>query len=207
MYSFIIFDVDGTLIDTGKAVEESYKRAIFEETGRNMTGKELSRVYGIPTAQAFESLGVSNVERACRRYYDYLFRAFKNVKPFDGVVEMLAVVKGLGLGSGIVTSRNRDEVANDASLQGLLKYTGHVICAEDTEKHKPEAEPVTRLLEIAERDRSEALYLGDTYYDYMCARNAEVSFALAAWGATRTEGIEADYVLHEPKDLLALCSK
>lgn len=202
MYSYIIFDVDGTLIDTEKAVEESYRCAMLEETGRKLTKEDLSKAYGIPTAQAFGRLGVINVERACQRYYDCLFRAFKNVRPFDGVAEMLAGVKELGLGSGIVTSRNRSEVANDPSLQGLLKYVDHVICVEDTERHKPEAEPVLKLLEAAGRDRSEAVYLGDTYYDFKCAKNAGVSFALAAWGAGRIDGIEADYVLNEPKDLL-----
>lgn len=202
VYSYIIFDVDGTLIDTEKAVEESYRCAMFEETGRTLTKEDISRAYGIPTEQAFKRLGALNVERACQRYYDCLFKAFKTVKPFDGVAEMLAEVKGLGLESGIVTSRNRSEVANDPSLQGLIKYVDHVICVEDTEKHKPEAEPVLKLLKLAGRDSSEAVYLGDTYYDFMCAKNAGVSFALAAWGASRTDGIEADHVLNEPKDLL-----
>ncbi|HEX2947460.1 MAG TPA: HAD family hydrolase [Clostridia bacterium] len=205
MYNYIIFDVDGTLIDTEKAVEESYRSAIFEETGRRLTADDISKAYGIPTVQAFERLGVSNVERACEIYYDCLFKAFREVKPFEGVGEMLAEVKRLGLGSGIVTSRNRGEVANDASLQGLLKYIDHVICVEDTQKHKPDAEPVLKLLEIAGRDTSEAVYLGDTVYDYMCAKNAGVGFALAAWGASRTEGIDADYVLEKPWDMITKC--
>ena len=202
MYNFIIFDVDGTLIDTEKAVEESYRCAFFKQAGRQLTREEISKAYGIPTVLAFERLGVSDVDSACQIYYDCLFKAFKKVKPFEGVAEMLAEVKRLGLGSGIVTSRNRSEVANDSSLQCLLKYIDHVICVEDTQKHKPDAEPVTRLLEIAGRDRSETIYLGDTLYDYMCAKNAGVKFALAAWGASRTDGIEADYVLQRPWDLI-----
>jgi HAD superfamily hydrolase (TIGR01549 family) len=205
MYSFIIFDVDGTLIDTEKAVEESYRCAVFEQTGRQLTGEDISKAYGIPTVHAFERLGVDDVDGACRIYYDCLFKAFKKVKPFEGVAEMLAEVKRLGLGSGIVTSRNRAEVANDLSLQSLLKYIGHVICVEDTQKHKPDAEPVLKLLEVAGRDRSEAVYLGDTYYDYMCAKNAGVRFALAAWGASRTDGIVADYVLEKPWDIITKC--
>lgn len=202
MHSFIIFDVDGTLIDTEKAVEESYRCAFFEQRGRQLTDEEISKAYGIPTVQAFERLGVCDVDRACQIYYDYLFKAFKKVKPFEGVAEMLAEVKRLGLGSGIATSRNRPEVANDLSLQSLLKYIDHVICVEDTQKHKPDAEPVLKLLEMAGRDSSEAVYLGDTFYDYMCAKNAGVRFALAAWGASRTDGIEADYVLEKPWDII-----
>lgn len=204
MYSFIIFDVDGTLIDTENAVKESYQKVIFEEFGRRFTEKELTVAYGIPTPQAIERLGFHDIDSACQKYYKYLFEAYAEVKPFKGILEMLEEMKARNVPSGLVTSRNRSEVANDPSLQSLLKYFSHVICAEDTQKHKPEAEPVLKLIEKIDADISKVMYLGDTYYDYMCARNAGVKFALASWGARSTEDIEADHILKEPKDLLEL---
>jgi HAD superfamily hydrolase (TIGR01549 family) len=204
MYSFVIFDVDGTLIDTENAVIESYQKVIFEEFGRRFTEKELTAAYGIPTPQALERLGIQNIDRACQQYYKNLFKAFAEVKPFEGILELLEEIKVRNVPSGLVTSRNRSEVANDPSLQSLLKYFSQIICAEDTQKHKPEAEPVLKLIEKTDADISKVIYLGDTYYDYMCARNAGVKFALASWGARSTENIQADYVLKEPKDLLEL---
>lgn len=204
MYDFIIFDVDGTLIDTGNAVMKSYQKAIVAEFGRRFTEEELSPVYGIPTKQAIELLGFKDVEAGSNLYFKYLFEAFTKVKPFKGIVELLEELKARKVGSGVVTSRNRLEVANDPSLQSLLKYFGHVVCTEDTPKHKPEAEPALKLIEKAGADISKAIYLGDTYYDYMCAKNAGVKFALASWGARDISDIQADYVLKEPKDLLDL---
>jgi len=210
MYRLIIFDVDGTLIDTENAVTESYQYAIAEEFGRRFTGEELSVAYGIPTTQAMERLGIRDIEKALKRYFENLFKAFaESVGPFPGVAELLVQVENLKLRCGIVTSRNRSEVSNDPSLQKLIKYFQYIVCVEDTEKHKPEAEPILKLVEWAGRDvpelkLSEVLYLGDTYYDYRCARNAGVAFALAAWGARRTNGIEADYVLGKPVELLSL---
>ena len=204
MYSFIIFDVDGTLIDTENAVMESYQNVILEEFGRRFTEKELSPAYGIPTKQALELLGFKDIDAAGEQYFKYLFKAFAEVKPFKGIVEMLEELRIRKVAGGVVTSRNRSEVANDPSLQNLLKYFSHVICAEDTQKHKPEAEPALKLIEQADVDISKAIYLGDTYYDYMCAKNAGVKFALAAWGAKSTLNIEAAYILEEPKELLAL---
>lgn len=204
MYSFIIFDVDGTLVDTGNAVTEAYRKVIFEGFGRQLTEKDMSLVYGIPSELAMERLGFQDIDRACQQYYKYLFEAFSGVKPFNGIVEMLEELKKRNVAGGVVTSRNRNEVANDPGFQSLLKYFNHIICSEDTEKHKPEPEPVMKLIETANADISKAIYLGDTYYDYMCARNAGVKFALASWGARSTENIEADYVLKEPKDILTL---
>lgn len=204
MHSFVIFDVDGTLIDTENAVMESYGKAVFEEFGRRFTEKEMSSAYGIPTRQALEHLGFKDIDSAFQKYYRHLFQAFAEVKPFDGIVEMLEELKKRKVAGGIVTSRNKDEVASDLSLQGLMKYFCCVICADDTRKHKPEPEPVLKLIEKADAEISKTIYLGDTYYDYMCAKNAGVRFALASWGARNTEKIEADYVLKEPKDLLGL---
>ena len=204
MYSFIIFDVDGTLIDTENAVRESYQQVIFEEFGRNFTEKELSVAYGIPTPKALERLGFKDVEKACTRYFEFLFEGFARSKPFEGIVEMLEEVKSRNIQGGIVTSRNRCEVANDPSLQRLMDYFCCVISTDDTQKHKPDPDPVLKLIERTGADISNSIYLGDTYYDYMCAKNAGVKFALAAWGARNTENIKADYVLREPKELLAL---
>lgn len=204
MYKLIIFDVDGTLIDTEKAVIDSYQKVIYDEFKRYFTPEELSAAYGVPTEKAMENLGFSDPEKASRSYYSYLFKSFSGVVPFAGIEELLAELKKRGLSMGIVTSRNKGEVENDPSLQKLMGYFDYAVCCEDTKKHKPDAEPVLRLLEMAGADIAGAIYVGDTYYDYMCSKNAGIRFALALWGARQTQDIKADYCLKEPHDLIEI---
>lgn len=204
MFKLVIFDVDGTMIDTEEVVLNSYRYAIYEEFGRQFTQEELSVAYGIPTLQAMERLGVKDIDRACERYFESLFESYaEGIRLFDGIIQLLEELKKRNIVCGIVTSRNKGEVANDVTLQALMKYFDYVICAEDTKKHKPDAEPVNKLLEMAGTDASEVIYLGDTFYDYMCAKNAGAKFALASWGARPDEKIKEDYMLVEPADLLA----
>ncbi len=208
MYELIIFDIDGTMIDTEKVVMESYNYAMYEELGRRLTDKELSLAYGVPTIQAVERLGARDIETVTRRYFDSLLKAFRDgVGIFDGITDVLEELKKRGIKCGIVTSRNREEISNDTSLKALLKYFDHVVCAEDTVKHKPEAEPVYKLAEMSGVGLSEMIYLGDTYYDYMCAKNAGIEFALALWGARNTEGIKPEHVLEKPDDLLDILNR
>ncbi len=203
MYELIIFDIDGTMIDTEKAVKESYSYAMFEELGRPLTEEELSLAYGIPTMQAIERLGAKDSDAVARKYFDSLFRAYRAGVPiFDGIAEVLEEVRKRGIKCGIVTSRNREEVSSDTSLKSLMKYFDHVVCAEDTVKHKPEAEPVLKLAEVSGVGLPGMLYLGDTLYDYLCAKNAGVEFALALWGARNTDGMKPDYSLEKPSDLI-----
>lgn len=205
MYELVIFDIDGTMIDTEKVVRESYSYAMFEELGRPLTDRELSLAYGIPTMQAVERLGARDTDAVARRYFDSLFKAFRaGVDIFEGITDALEELKKRGIKCGIVTSRNREEVSSDTSLKSLLKYFDHVVCAEDTVKHKPEAEPVLRLAEISGIGLPGMMYLGDTLYDYLCAKNAGIDFALALWGARNTDGIEPDYILEKPSGLLDL---
>lgn len=205
MAKLVIFDVDGTMTDTEEVVLKSYQYAICDEFGRQFSKEELSVAYGIPTLQAMERLGVKDIDNACDRYFASLFRAYADgVRLFDGITQLLKELKKRDIVCGIVTSRDRNEVANDVALQALMKYFDHVICSDDTEKHKPDAEPVNKLLELADMDASEVIYLGDTYYDYMCAKNAGVKFALASWGARPDEKVKEDYLLEKPDDLLAL---
>lgn len=203
MYELIIFDIDGTMIDTEEVVRKAYGHAMFEELGRDLTDEELARAFGVPTMQALEILGSKNVEKASRRYFDRLFKYYREgVGLFDGIEALLQELMKRGVKCGIVTSRNRDEVANDTTLTSLLKYFGYIVMSEDTQKHKPEAEPVLKLMELAGAGPSGAIYIGDTYYDFMCAKNAGVDFALAEWGAREDGRIRPDYTLVRPADLL-----
>ncbi|NTV89830.1 MAG: HAD family hydrolase [Clostridiales bacterium] len=204
MYKCIVFDVDGTLINTKTEVFRTYKRVCLEESGREYADEEIIRAYSVPTIKALEVLGLKDIDRANRKYHEYLMVAFRGVKPFEGILEVLETLRRNEAETGLVTSRNRDEVTDDACLQSLLKFFPHVVCASDTEKHKPDAEPLLRLLELWGSKPEEAIYIGDTFNDYMCAKNAGVDFALASWGAKNTAGIEADYVLEHPAQLLGI---
>lgn len=205
MYKLIIFDVDGTLIDTTDVVKEAYQYAISEGLGRKLTDEELEELIGVPTTKAIGKFDVRDYKQTCDRYFKRLFEAFsKDVKPFDGIVELLEELKKRELQCAIVTSRNKSEIANDAALNSILKYFTTVMSVEDTQRHKPDPEPITKLLEKTGICVSDALYMGDTYLDYKCAANAGVKFALASWGAKQDDRIVADYTLAKPSDLFGV---
>lgn len=204
MFEYVIFDVDGTLIDTGNAVWDSYQRVILEEFGRNFSREEMEPAFGVPTVKALELLGFKDVHKANRDYMAYLMEEFKKVGPFEGIQEVLEKISKKGLVTGIVTSREGFEVRQDPCLARLLPYFNHVICADDTEKHKPNPEPALKFLEMAGATADKTLYLGDTAYDSGCAHNAGIPFALALWGAKDADSIPAQHRLKAPGDILEL---
>lgn len=204
MYDCIIFDVDGTLIDNKKAVFEAYQEVIVKEFGRRFTDEELKPAYGVTTRQALINLGFKNVEAVEKEYHKILMKAFASAEPFEGIEDLLKELSKLKVVKGIVTSRNKAEVYDDVCLKRFIKYFDYVVCSNDTEKHKPNPEPVLKLLERAGIKAENAIYIGDTNYDAICAKEAGTDFALALWEAGENSGIEADYYLKRPDELLKL---
>ena len=124
------------------------------------------------------------------------------IKVFDGIIELLKNLLSLDYEMGIVTSKTRKEFAHDFCPFGISHYFKTIICADDTQEHKPNAAPILKYVELSKADHSKVLYIGDSKYDSKCAENAGIDFALAVWGS-HNKHIKADYFLESPADLLS----
>ncbi len=204
MFKYVVFDVDGTMVDTEEAVVFAYQSVIFKEHGRYFTEEELLKGYGVPTPKALERYGFTDIAGAEKDYYSYLVEGFKRCKTFDGINELLDSLKDMGVPMGVVTSRCDYEIKIDNCLQGFINKFDGVVCSDDTVKHKPEAEPLQKAMEILGAAAEETIYIGDTLYDRQCAKNAGVKFALALWGSNNADKIDAEYFLKSPSELLKL---
>ncbi len=126
------------------------------------------------------------------------------MKVFDDIKDTLVKLNEMGISIGIVTSKTKEEYTNDFVPFGLGNYFKLVVCADDTEKHKPNPEPILKFIELSGVDKSNTLYIGDTKYDMECAFSSGIDFALALWGAKVSVGINANYILKKPKQILEL---
>jgi HAD superfamily hydrolase (TIGR01549 family) len=204
MYECIIFDVDGTILDTEVAVLSSLQRLAFEELNKKFSFEELRFALGIPGQVTLNILGMTSVDECIDRWNKYLKEYFHNVKVFDEVEKTLIKLTEMGVSIGIVTSKTKEEFECDFIPFGINKYFNLIICADDTEKHKPNPEPILKFIELSGADKSKAIYIGDTKYDMECAFGAGIDFALALWGAKSSTGINANYILESPKEILHL---
>lgn len=207
MYKYIIFDVDGTILDTKDAVLLSLQKIVFEELGRNCSTHELSFALGITGETALKKLGITSIEGCIKRWNKYLKEYYGKVRIFDGIKETLLKLNEKKVLTGIVTSETKEEFKSFFIPFGLRNYFDIIVCADDTKKHKPYPEPILKFLELSNARKSETIYIGDTKYDLKCSSGAGTDFALALWGAQSSKGIEADYILEKPEQILELIKK
>jgi len=207
MYDYIAFDIDGTLLDTEEALMCSLRRLALEDVNRELTPDELRFAFGSPGEDTLRRLGVADLRRSSRKWIEYFEDCSHSVRPFDGIEDTLARLFENGVTMGIVTSKTREEFAHGFSPFGLNGYFKVVVCADDTERHKPSPEPLLKFLDLAGADRARTMYVGDTLYDAGSAIAARVAFGLALWGAKTAEGIRATHVLHSPAQILDVAGK
>lgn len=203
-YKHVVFDVDGTLLDTEQAVLLSLQDTIQTLTGHSPSLEELVFSLGIPGTDALLRLNVPDVPGALALWEGKLQAYQHTIRPFDGIPQLVEALAGLGLGLGVVTSRTRFEFDVDFNALPFTPHLKTVICADDTDTHKPQAGPLLAYMERAGCAPGDLLYVGDSPYDQQCAANAGTHFALAGWGAK--SDLPAQYTLRRPGDLLAVLS-
>ncbi|MGN0076914.1 MAG: HAD family hydrolase [Parafannyhessea sp.] len=205
-YEYVVFDVDGTLVDSERANLVSLQRTLLELTGRRYELEDLRFTLGLPDGPALRQLGFEQpdeAERAGRRWEQLAEREAASNTVYPGIRSTIEELHRRGIGTGVASSRARHEYAEQISPLGIDDLFDHIVLVEDTERHKPEPDPLLECLRRAGVAAERALYVGDAEYDVRCATSAGVDFALAGWGAQRAYGGER-YVLQRPEDLLAL---
>ena len=201
-YKHIVFDVDGTLLDTAECILYSLQQALKTITGSSPELDELTFVLGHTSVANMEYLGIT--DKADETIDLWVANEEKHsdmMQPFDGIPELLAALKNAGCQLGIVTSRTHEEMDLVLDPLPISAYFSVCICSDDTEEHKPSPAPLLKYMEETGAGRDEILYVGDSLGDAKCASSAGVDFAHAVWGAHEDAHIQAQYYPDGPADL------
>lgn len=202
-YKGVAFDLDGTLIDTEKAITLSLIETVRVFKGIAISYERMAQEFGTPSARTFASFGINEheIEAALNSMSTYFAKHDKLIRVFPKIIDVLSSISLVNIPMGIVTSKTRKQLQHEFEPHGLNRFFAHIVCADDTEHHKPHPAPLLKYLEMAELNAHEVLYIGDSVYDLECANSAGVDFALAAWGAIN-KNLPAKHVLIDPGDIL-----
>lgn len=199
-YKQIIFDIDGTLIDTEDAVMQSMQDTILEMTGKFYEIEDLTFAFGITGEDALKRLGLAPVDTIVKRWEERFQHYKERMVVFEGMEDVLEKLIAKGYELGVVTSKNGKECEEDFFTYPISKYFKTIVCADDTKEHKPNPEPLLKYMELTGCKAEELIYIGDSEYDMKCARGAGMDHALAKWGAKKDR--EATYILEKAEEIL-----
>jgi len=201
----VLFDFDGTLVDTTELIYQSMRHAYGEVVGGKEPAREvLMANVGQPLPRQMELLSVEHADALLDSYRAHNERIHDDlIKEFPGVEASIARLQGAGLGVGVVTSKRRPSVEMALeSFPGLRRVTDVFVTMEDTTEHKPNPEPLLKGLELlGSVPPKRAAYVGDSPFDVAAARAAGTRSVAVSWGAFTEEALRAADPDHLAPDL------
>ena len=198
-FPVVLFDLDGTVVDSGKIILASFRHATRTVLGRELPDEILMR--GVGGSSLLEQMRVLDAERAEELADVYRVRnqaLHAELEPCPGVPEALARLKAEGRRLGIVTAKRREVAALSLSRLPANGVTFDVVVgADETALHKPHPEPILFALEALGTAPEQAAYVGDSPFDVGAAKAAGTFAVAVTWGgmhpleATLAEGPDA----------------
>lgn len=205
----VLFDLDGTLIDSVELIIDSYDHAFRTHGIGPLSREEIIAGIGTPLVAVFRRFTDDPVviEEWIATYREYnLAHHDARVRAFPGAVEMVRTIRAAGRRLGLVTSKNVSGANRGLDLVGL-EGTMEVIIGSDTvTRHKPDPEPVLRALAEFGAQPEDAVFIGDSHHDVAAGRAAGVRTIAVCWGPlsrTELEASGADCYCMTPAEVLA----
>lgn len=169
----VLYDWDGTLVDSAEASYRCYVR-VFAEHGITFDRARFQATYTPDWYETYRAVGLAEAhweEADARWLAEY---ATEEARLLPGAIDTLARLEGEGVRQGLVTSGSRERVARDIVALGVHPFLAVVVCGGDTEHRKPHPEPLLLALERLGVGAHEAAYVGDSPEDVAMARAAGV---------------------------------
>ena len=176
----VIFDWDGTLVDTAEASYRCYVR-LFDELGVAFDREAYARTYSPNWYHTFRQLGLPEERwpHADARWLAHF--AEETVELIDGVRDALGELASHGIDAAIVTSGSRERVTREIHAHGLTDVIRECVCGSDVAQKKPHPAALHLCLDRLAIPPADAVYIGDSPEDVEMARAAGV-YAVAVPG-------------------------
>ncbi len=181
----ILFDLDGTLVDSIDLIVDSYLHTYRTHGLRLPDREEIVAGIGTPLRTVFGALSDDPVDLAAwtATYRDYnLANHDARVMPITPAVELALRAASLGRTLGLVTSKNNAGARRGLAHVGLTEAIPVVIGADDVINPKPDPEPVLKALETMGRSPADACFIGDSPFDVRSGKAAGVTAIGVTWG-------------------------
>ncbi len=210
MYSFVIFDFDGTVTDTSEGIVKSFAYS-FKEMGREVPDlSDRNKFIGPPLDYSYvKYYGVSEDEAQLylAKYRErYSVKGIYECELYDGMKEILALFKEKGIKLGVASSKPERFVNEVAEFLGVREFFDVTVGIGIGEKVHPTKKELilTAMEKLGAENKDDCLMVGDRFYDIDGAKQAGVKSVGVLWGfGDKDEFVDhgADFIIEKPENL------
>ncbi|SYX87163.1 Hpr-associated pyrophosphatase [Paenibacillus alvei] len=209
MIRTVLFDLDGTIIDTNELIIETFLHILRDKTPSPFTREHIIPSMGLTLEEQIRIFtGQDQVDELVAAYREYnVARHDELVREFPYVKEVMADLHASGIQLGVVTTKMRATTERALRMFGLIDYLSTIVTVQDVSHPKPHPEPVLRAVEALQANPTETIMVGDSPADILSANTAGVISCGVAWslkGEAVLRQYEPRHIIHDMRDLYAL---
>ena len=186
-FPVVLFDLDGTIVDSGWIILSSYRHATSTVLGRDYTDEVLLSKVGMGTLEdqmrEFDEEKADELARVYREHYEPLH---SELEAFPGMLDLLLRMDGEGRRLGIVSAKRHDIVQLAVEALAFGDTLDIVVGSDEAPRGKPHPDQILLALERLGADPDQTAYVGDAPFDIAAAKNAGVHAIGVTWGGIHT---------------------
>lgn len=203
----ILFDLDGTLIDTNQLITASFKHT-FERFQLSFTDEEIIEFNGPPLTDTFKKIDPVRADDMVATYRTHNQAVHDDyVEIFPHVLETLEALEKMNIKMGVVTTKMSTGAQRGLAKTGITDFFQSIVTLSDVTNAKPHPEPVIKAMRELHADPSSTIMIGDSSYDIEAGQNAGIQTAGVSWsqkGRNRLLSYRPNYMLETMADLIPI---
>ena len=191
-WSTVVFDLDGTLVDSIGLIVASYQHAFRTVLGHEQDEARIRAWIGQPLIRCFQEASPEHADALFATYTEWNeANTERLLRPYAGVAALLRELTAAGAAVACATSKRAEPAAWALRLTGLTDLVPVLVTMEDTPRHKPDPAPLALAVARCAGVAADAAYVGDAVVDLQAARAAGMVGVGVAWGAGERAELEA----------------
>jgi pyrophosphatase PpaX len=203
-YPVVLFDFDGTIVDSGAIILASFRHATREVLEEEVPDLQVRAMLGgAGLHEQMAAIAPDRVDELVAAYRRHNAPLHAELACCAGMLDVLDRLHAEGRRLGIVTAKRHETVELAFARLPLRDYFEVIVGADDTELHKPHPEPILFALRKLGADPADAAYVGDSPFDVAAARAAGVHAIGVTWGGIH-EMEDADQLVDSAEELLGI---
>jgi len=191
----VIFDLDGTLVDSIGLIVDSYQNGFRQALGHEWDETEIRTWIGLSLSEALEQVFPDQPDTAATVYAGYMSwneaHMATDLTAYPGIADLMAELAGAGLRLGAVTSKRAKNAVWSLELAGLTDTVPLLVSHDDTDRHKPDPAPLLLAASKLGVKPESCVYVGDAASDIEAAHRAGMAGIAVTWGAGTPDDLAA----------------
>lgn len=203
----VVFDVDGTLLNTREFIFQAFEHTFRAYHLEGISKEKIQKLMGKPLVECYRSLAPGgDIEVFCMTHRAFQTEHLDSVVPFEHTESTLRKLRDGGIRLAVVTSRSKQNSIRTLELTGIRDYFEVIISLEDITRPKPFPDGILRATQLMGIEPSNSLMVGDMEEDIQAGKNAQVRTMAATYGF---QGVSLalsgpDYIINDIQEILSV---